>query len=35
VFNNSAQDDLTGTGNSTITGAGNTAKNKIGQCSTF
>jgi uncharacterized repeat protein (TIGR03803 family) len=35
VFNNSAQDDLTGTGNSSITGAGNTAKNKIGQCSTF
>jgi uncharacterized repeat protein (TIGR03803 family) len=35
VFNNSANDDLTGNGNSSITGGGNTAKNKIGQCSTF
>jgi uncharacterized repeat protein (TIGR03803 family) len=35
VFNNTAQDDLTGNSNSSITGGGNTAKNKIGQCSTF
>ncbi len=35
VFNNTAQDDLTGSSNSSVTGGGNTAKNKIGQCSTF
>jgi uncharacterized repeat protein (TIGR03803 family) len=35
VFNNSIHDDLTCSGNSSITGGGNTAKNKIGQCSSF
>jgi uncharacterized repeat protein (TIGR03803 family) len=35
VFNNTANDDLTGTGNSSVTGGGNSAKNKIGQLSSF
>ncbi len=35
VYNNSANDDLNCSSNSSVTGGGNTAKNKIGQCSSF
>jgi uncharacterized repeat protein (TIGR03803 family) len=35
VFDNTVRDDLACSGDSALTGAGNTAKNKIGQCSSF
>ncbi len=35
MFYNTANDDLTGTGNSSVTGGSNAARNKIGQLSSF
>lgn len=35
VFDNTVRDNLTCSGNSSVTGAGNTARQKLGQCSSF